>query len=131
LPRIEEVFFLRRASDPDVTIATCAGALDLNEARAGAEAIWSNPAYRSNPVVLDFRQARLTVSAADMRSLADFILAEQPLSGQPPRLALVAPGDLDFGLSRVFAAYRDHPSTEVAVFRDFDEAVAWAQAGRR
>jgi hypothetical protein len=128
---MEDVFFLRRASDPDVTIATCAGVLDLDEARAGAEAIWSNPAYRANPVVLDFRQARLGVSAADMRSLADFILAEQPPSGRPPRLALVAPGDLDFGLSRIFAAYRDHPSTEVAVFRDFDEAVTWAQTGQR
>jgi len=128
---MEDVFSLRRASDPDVTIATCAGALDLNEARAGAEAIWSNPVYRANPVVLDFREARLSVSAADIRSLADFILAEQPSSGRPPRLALVAPGDLDFGLSRIFAAYRDHPSTEIEVFRDFDEAVTWAQSGRR
>jgi hypothetical protein len=121
-------FSLRRASDPDVTIATCEGSLDINDAKAGAKAIWSTPAFRANPVILDFRQARLSVSAADVRALAEFILTEQPAASRPPRIALVAPGDLDFGLSRVFAAYRDHPSTEVGVFRDFDEALIWAQS---
>jgi hypothetical protein len=122
-------FSLRRASDPDITIATCEGDLDVQDAKAGAEAIWADPVLRGCPVVIDFRQARLSASASEVRALADFILSEQPSKGTP-RLAFVASGDLNFGLARMFAAYRDHPSTEVAVFRDFHEAVAWAQAER-
>jgi hypothetical protein len=36
--------------------------------------------------------------------------------------------DLDFGLARMFEAFREHPATTVRVFRGFDEALSWARA---
>jgi hypothetical protein len=120
-------FSLRQASDPDITIATCNGSLGLEQAKAGAKAIWSNRAWLGRPIVWDFRLAHLTVSAAEVKTLAEFILSGQP-AARPPRMAIVTSSDLDFGLARMFAAYREHPSTQVRVFRDYEEAIVWAQA---
>jgi hypothetical protein len=51
----------------------------------------------------------------------------------PSRFAIVAPGDLTFGLGRMYAVYReqDRRSTkEVRVFRSMDEALAWLDEKR-
>jgi hypothetical protein len=36
--------------------------------------------------------------------------------------------DVDFGLVRMFQVIRQHPSTQVQVFRDYEEAVSWARS---
>ena len=36
--------------------------------------------------------------------------------------------DVDFGMARMFEAFRGHPATQVHVFRDHEEASSWARA---
>ena len=120
-------FHLRRASDPDITIGICEGPLGLDEAKAGARAVWDDPTWRASPVVWDFRGAKLNMSTAEVRAFAEFVLESQP-AARPPRVAIVTGTDVDFGMARMFGAYREHPSTQVRVFRDYDDAVTWAQS---
>src|SRR5262249_45380174 len=109
-----------------IVIGTATGAVGLAEGREGAASFWHIPEWSGRPVVWDFRAARLDVQPQEVRDLAQFILERQPATA-PPRLALVAGRDLEFALLRMFEVFRDHPSTEVRVFRDIGEAVAWAR----
>lgn len=43
----------------------------------------------------------------------------------PARVAIVAPGDLSFGLMRVFEVYREKEDLEFRVFRDEAQALVW------
>lgn len=99
----------------------------MDEAKAGARAVWDDPAWQARPVVWDFRGAKLSLSTAEVRAFAEFILESQP-AARPPRVAIVTGTDVDFGMARMFGAYREHPSTQVRVFRDYDDAVTWAQS---
>lgn len=112
-----------------VVLGVCSGPLGLNEAKEGAEAVWANPAWIGKPVVWDFRSAQLNVHAAEVREIARFILKHQP-SHPPPKVAFVTARDVDFGFTRMFGGLREHPSTEVQTFRDYDKAVSWARSPR-
>jgi hypothetical protein len=109
----------------EVVIGEGSGALSIEEAKEGASRIWGNPEWLGKPIIWDLRSAQLDLSSPEVREIAQYILGRQP-SSAPPRVAFVAVRDVDFGLMRMFAAFREHPSTEVRVFRDYDEALAWA-----
>jgi len=122
-------FSMRIEPDAGIVIGTCSGALGLDDAREGAMAVWGNPNWSGKPVVWDFRSAILDVQAPEVREIARFVLDRQP-SSPPPKVAFVIARDVDFGLARMFEVFRQHPSTEVRTFRDYDEAVSWARTGR-
>jgi hypothetical protein len=109
-----------------VVIGTCSGVLGLDDAKAGASAVWENPDWRGKPLVWDFRSAELEFAAPQVRELAQFILDSQP-SPPPPKVAFVTGRDVDFGMVRMFEVFRAGPSTEVRAFRDYDEALSWAR----
>ena len=76
-------------------------------------------------MVWDFRSARFEMTGDGVRELARFVTDHQPWS-RPPRVAIVAGTDADFGMARMFEAFREDFSTQVRVFRDYEEAVGWA-----
>ncbi len=123
-------FSLRVEPETGIVIATCTGALALADAKKGAAAFWENPEWGGRPIVWDFRSARLDVTGAEVREMAQFILENQPQS-PPSRVAFVTSSDADFGLGRMFEVLREHPSTQVRVFRDYAEAVSWARSSER
>ncbi|GJM44811.1 MAG: hypothetical protein DHS20C21_16530 [Gemmatimonadota bacterium] len=122
---------IRFTVNADVAIATCTGTLGGPEARQGVKDFWEAPGWSGQSVVWDFREANFDLSSPETRQLAQFVLENQPTP--PPRVAFVTGSDVDFGMSRVFEAYREDPQTEFRVFREYDEAVSWAResaAGR-
>ena len=112
-----------------VVIGTCSGALGLDDAKAGARIFWENAEWRGKPVVWDFRLGELVVDPEHVRMLARFILDSQP-SPPPSKVAFVTGRDVDFGMIRIFEVLREHPSTEVQVFRDYEGALSWARTPR-
>jgi hypothetical protein len=108
-----------------VVIGTGSGPLGLDEAKAGARIVWNNPEWIGKPLVWDFRDAELTVSAAEVRELAKFILASQP-APPPPKVAFVTARHVDFGMVRMYGVLREHAATEVQVFREYEAALTWA-----
>lgn len=120
---------LSMSLDPEsgIVIGRCEGPMGVREGKEGVAKFWANPEYCGKPVLWDFRNARLVVRAAEVRALAQFVMEGQP-SMPPPKVAIVTSRDVDFGLSRMYEVLREHPETEVRVFRDYEEAYAWVGA---
>ena len=111
-----------------IAIATCSGVLRPEDAKEGAEALWRNPGWLGESAVWDFREAHFDLSSPDVQGLAQFILRNQP-TAPPSKIAFVTQRDVDFGMARMFEVFRQDPSTEFRVFRDYDEALSWARSG--
>jgi Fe-S-cluster formation regulator IscX/YfhJ len=106
-------------------IASCSGVLRRSDAERGAAALWGTPGWPGKTAVWDFRDARFDLNASDIQEIARFILRRQPET-PPSRVAFVTARDVDFGMARMFEAFRDDPRTEFRVFRCYDDAVKWA-----
>lgn len=76
------------------------------------------------PQIVDLREARLNLSAEDIRRLAGLVgeLSRRTRFG---RTAVVASGDYGYGIARMFAAYDAAGPDRFAVFRTMEEAEAW------
>ena len=117
-------------ADSGVAIGTCSGILGLADAKDGASKLWENPAWNGLAVVWDFRHGQLDTSSPEIVTLAKFII-ERQRSPAPARVAFVVARDVDYGQARIFEVFREQPSTELHVFRDFDDALDWARAAAR
>jgi hypothetical protein len=109
-----------------MAIATCTGVFRLNDAQAGAKALWATPGWLGKSAVWDFREASFDLSASDLRSMAASVARNQP-SPPPARVAFVTERDADFGIARMFEVFREDPRTNFRVFRDYDQALRWAR----
>lgn len=70
------------------------------------------------------------VTRGGLRQLAD-LLAPRAAAGRRARLAIVAPRDLLYGVSRMFQLMLgDAADAQVAVFRRLDDASSWLDAAR-
>ena len=66
--------------------------------------------------------AEILLSTAEVREGADYA---KSMNNQPERIAVVAPREISYGISRIFKVFRDSPVTELRVFRELDEARDW------
>ncbi len=111
-------------------MCTGTGVLNMEDCRAATMALWKNSDWAGLAIVWDFRNAQLDVSGPEAFELAQFANSRQP-SPAPVRGAIVVARDVDYGMARIFGAYRERSATDVQVFRDFDAAVRWARAAVR
>jgi hypothetical protein len=117
--------------DHDVVVGTGTGTLGYLEALEAAVSVWEHREWKGKCLVWDFRAAHFEMTGDAVREFADFVTKHQPLS-RPPRVALVVANEFNFGMARMFEAFREDLSTEVRVFQDYEDAVAWAaQASRK
>jgi hypothetical protein len=65
------------------------------------------------------------ISADSLKRMARFIWANTARLGAGYRVAVVAPGDRDYGLTRMFQAYMDGPPFELKIFRELEDALGW------
>jgi hypothetical protein len=111
------------ALDEDgLTLVTVVGPLTLANMVKYAEALLSEVRNRK-PLIWDLRQASFKLNADQVKELAAAVnrVAEQ----NKPKTAFVVDQDLEFGLVRMFGAYRDHGETKIGVFRELDAARQW------
>jgi hypothetical protein len=120
-------FFIRTAKDAEMAISTCSGELRLGDAKTAVAAFWNAPAKPGQSGIGDFRDARFERSTSDVRTLAEFVLQNQPTT-PPKKIAFVTTRDADFGMARMFEVFRQEARTEFRVFRNYDEAITWAQS---
>ena len=124
-------YTLNYDTDHDVVVGTGTGTLGYLDALEGAVSLWEHCEWKGKSVVWDFRAAHFDMTGDSVREFADFVTKHQPLS-RPPRVALVVSNDFNFGMARMFEAFREDLSTEVRVFQIYEDAVAWtAQAAPR
>lgn len=116
-------------SENRLVIATSSGALTMEKLYRYQLEAWSHKEIRSfNELVYLTNVQGLTPPTADrIRGLSD-LAATMEANVSPSKLAIVAKGDFDFGLARMFQVFRElHPKSkkDVAVFRSANEALAF------
>lgn len=77
-------------------------------------------------LLVDLRQAESSVrSAATLDEFANFIRRQYGSTTERPKVAVVAPEDISFGLARMYEVFSGDVSWEFEVFRTADTALAW------
>lgn len=110
-------------------LLTMSAAISPDTVRASAQRLMASADYDpSHDVIVDFRPtAAVGLSAEFIAGLAREYAA--PLPEVPgtrvPRLAVVTASDEQFGVGRMFAAYRGDTPARLQVFRSAAEACAW------
>jgi hypothetical protein len=70
-------------------------------------------------------EAEILLSTAEVKEGAELA---RVTSNQPERIAIVAPGEITYSISRIFKVLRESSATKMEVFRDLDEARRWLLA---
>ncbi|MBI1754098.1 MAG: hypothetical protein HY014_10465 [Acidobacteria bacterium] len=103
------------------------GAEMIASARANkaAEIDWT----RISHFVLDLTEVtRFDVSASDIDQLVSAAKKNSDILAEVHHLAIAAPSDVAYGMSRMFQAYQALPDLVIQVFRGRAEADAWLQS---
>jgi len=110
-------------ADLGMVFSKATGVISLADGEDHMDRLSADPEFRPEyNQLFDLRQARGTaLSDNALRSLA----SRKIFSGNSRR-AFVVEGDLEFGLSRVFATYREIQGEHgIHVFREMKEALSW------
>lgn len=106
-------------------IIVAEGGGGLEEAEALFRAIVNDPALAPGfDVLLDLSAQAWLPETADVRQESEWLDAVRERVGFR-RFAAVAPSDILFGMSRMFAALNEKAFEEARVFRSRDEADRW------
>ena len=65
------------------------------------------------------------LTSVKLEKIADYAKTKLML---PSKVAIVAPKDLSYGLSRVYEALRRQEGLEIEIFRDEHKALSWLKA---
>jgi len=106
------------------------GPLTKDELIEKLKEVYSEPDFDPDMNTLwDLREADLSsFFSPDIQEVRDFV-SEHWGTGGKSRSALVVSRDLNYGLSRMYEAFlKGKTSSEVAVFRDYDDAVKWIKS---
>lgn len=81
---------------------------------------------QSHDILVDLRDADSGVRSPEaLRSIATFRSRLLGDAAGNPRVAVVAPTDISYGLARMYEAYSDALPFEFVVFKDIGAALAW------
>ncbi len=114
--------------EKNLVIHTINGGFGLVDIEPAWRGMLVDPKFQAGMNVLwDFRQGTQTssFSADDMRHIVSMTAEHIKQRGAEYKLALLAPRDLYFGLSRMFEAYGDEIPIEIHAFRSMQEALDW------
>ncbi len=114
---------------PEVNLVICVhiGNRPDDEFLAAYKGMYKNDLYNiSMNRLVDFRQALSSSrSSSALKELARFVDIQFAGTNAHPKVAVIAPGDLSFGISRMYEAFSDTAPWDLVVFRAVDAALAW------
>ena len=120
--------------------------LKFNDDRTGLEAIASNQVTKSDFMgacseafnnknvvnqkyqILDFSQCTdFELSSDDINSLSQLAINASKINSNII-MAIIAPTDLVFGMSRIYEVYAEESGFKIKVFRNKSEAESWVES---
>jgi len=103
-----------------------AGIVTRDDLFAGANASVSDPSYEVGfDELADYSGiTESKVASEDVRALIEGVSKGLDVHGRRWRIAIAAPSDVAYGLSRMFELLRSQSQEEVHVFRSLEEACA-------
>jgi len=78
--------------------------------------------------LMDIRQSEAKRTTDELVAMADFLGSKRDRA-VPLRCAVVATGDLHFGLSRMVSVYLERYGVDLRVFREIEAAEYWIRSG--
>lgn len=108
-------------------VRTVKGGLTTDDVKQAFTESLSHPDFKINmDVIWDFSQADLSQSSAEkIMEVVDFIRENIDVRGGSYKIALVAPIDLSFGISRMVETYGSELPVSIHALRTMDEACKW------
>jgi hypothetical protein len=114
--------------EENVVITVYKGDRSDDELLAAIRGMYENDLFSiSMNRLSDMRQATGNglISTSTLRQLALSASAQYKKTDAHPKVAVIAPEDTGFGLSRMYQAFTDEVPFDFAVFRAADAALAW------
>ena len=106
-----------------IVFSKATGVLGYSEVLDHMDRLSSNPDFRPEfHQLFDFREVtKATLSHQEIRTLA-----QRVIFSERSRRAFVVSGELNFGIGRVFQAYRDiNGEPGIVIFKEMREALSW------
>lgn len=113
--------------DARLVIFTHLGAVSDDEFLSFYKSFYKEtPFEKSFNVLIDLRRTECASrSSSAIQESVDFMRRQFVNIGSRPKVAVVAPGDLSFGLARMYEAFSDTAPWKFEVFRSADAALDW------
>lgn len=108
-----------------ICIGIAEGALTLDEIKQSAATMWRLAEGPDIRMLWDLRKAKFDLEVAQVSDLADTV--KLMIASGESRIAFVVTEDLEFGLIRMYEAFRHSDTSLTSVFRDRDKAIAWLE----
>ena len=120
----------RFEKDAGLAIFTHRGVIPDEEFLGTYRTIYRDPRFEKTfNTLVDLREAESSIRSPEalrtMVNIRDRWLGDLEVN---PRVAVVAPADISFGLARMYEAYSDALPFEFIVFKDIGAALAWLGA---
>ncbi len=112
--------------DPDTRIAYCSatGELTRDEVVAVIDQIYRDPNFREpRRAIWDLAEATPMLNVQEVRAVVAHVKAHRPAGAG--KTAIVATGDLAFGMARMYEMLASEQQVKTRVFRDSELAQQW------
>lgn len=109
-----------------LVLTTAWGVISFSDMVAHKDKLLSDPDFeRTYSQIIDLTQiTEFALSNEDIRAFANF-----SVFSPESRRAIIAPGDLKFGMARMFATLRELQGEKgIGVFRELEQALDWVLA---
>lgn len=117
----------RYLRDHDLYVTTWIGGIDPSEVGVVFGQVSAHPWWRPElDHIADLRRADFSrITPQDLKRLRIEVSGQRGEAPHRFRTAVIAPGDLTFGISRMYGLDEPDSPEEVRVFRTAEEAVSW------
>ena len=111
----------------NLVIAVHVGIVPDEEFLSTYKALYEDPRFDTSlDQLIDLRQADSSARSSEtLQALAGFMRKQLQDVTKRPRVAVIAPQDVSFGLARMYEAFTDSVDWEFVIFREPDAALAW------
>jgi hypothetical protein len=114
---------------PEAELVICvhSGKVPDHEFLTSYKALYENDLFNTSMnLLVDLRQVDSSPRSRDvLYQFANFMQGRYADTGAHPKVAVVAPEDLSFGLARMYEVFADGVPWDFVVFRVADAALAW------
>ena len=116
-----------------IVVANAFGILSIDDIFGYQREVWLRPLVRGFNELVDMTNVEAVnpPTADQLRSFSEFAASMDDVVGQS-KLAIVAQGDLDYGLARMFQSFREmNPNSKkvISVFRSLKDALEYLGIG--
>jgi len=108
--------------DQDVLVVSIKGNPAVDDIKHILDEIRNASGYLSSTRLWDFYESSFNFSQNEILDIASYASSTD---NRPAKVAMLVNEDLSFGVSRIYQAFRHTDLTEINVFRDKTEALAW------